>query len=170
MKKINFLLIFFVVALCSTSLFAQDINTKISAITNEIIDAYKTQNREKLAKYASFYIKGDITDSKDFWKQDDVKKDIEEAKGWDGTIRGIHYNKRKLGKKIMYSALVYLYDAPESGKIYSLSLTKFDDGNWFMTMMGGIEKIKKSQYDGYFEMLDDFIDKVDNAVKKRADN
>ncbi len=164
MKKVA--LILAVALMISTNLFAQSRTDTIFKLTNEIIKAYKTQNTEVLAKYSSFYGKMEVTGNKDYWNKEDVKKTVELAKKWDGKIRGVGFHTMNMGSVAMQNALVYLYDSPNKGKIYTLQFTKKNSGNWFLSMMGGIEEYDKSHFDKFKQNMDDFKKAVEKTVKE----
>lgn len=157
-----------VVFMSTTNLFAQSPTDTLFQITNKVMKAYKTQNTDLLASYSSFYGKLEVTGNKDYWSEEDVVKTVERAKNWDGKIRGIGYQTMKMGGTTLKNALVYLYDAPDPGKIYTLQFTKKDSGNWFLSMMGGIEEYDKSHFDNFKQDMDEFQKAVENAVKQSS--
>jgi hypothetical protein len=169
MKKMTLVSIV-VIFMSVTNLFAQSPTDTLIQITNKVMKAYKTQDTDLLASYSSFYGKLEVTGNEDYWKEEDVVETVERAKNWDGQIRGIGYQTMKMGGKTMKNALVYLYDAPDPGKIYTLQFTKKDSGNWFLSMMGGIEEYDKSHLDNFKQDMDEFQKAVENAVKQEAGN
>jgi len=162
MKKNSLLVL--IIMLFVINAFSQSKTDTIFDITYKIIKAYKTQNSDLLSSYSSFYAKSEVKE-KDYWKKDDVKKTVEIAQKWDGKIRGVGYQTMNFPGTKMENALVYLYDTPE-GKIYTLQFSRKNSGNWFLSMMGGINEYDKSHFDNFKQDMDEFQKSLERAINK----
>ena len=144
MKKVT--LILAVVALMiSTNLFTQEnASLKVEKIAIEILKAYKTKDVEFLKKHASVVLKPAL--SKDYFEDENVKKDIDVIKKWDGKIREVRYEVQSMGPMKIYMASVYFTEAQASNEICELLLSDMNNQGWVM-VGEGIIKEKKTEFD-----------------------
>ena len=98
MKKVVFILmtLFLMIAL---NVNAETLSKEISKMTDEVIKAYKTKDTKLLTKYASTYLKMELSGNEKFWEKEESIQDVKEAEAWDGKIRGMHLQAMKMGKR-----------------------------------------------------------------------
>ncbi len=142
MKKVTVVL-GVVAILISTNLVAQtDSEKEIRNLTNEVMQAYKTQDWQLLKKAT----KSNFVNEKYFTNKK-YKKYTQLAKEWDGTIKDIHYDVMNFMGHSVIEADAYVADAgKKSSDIYVVTIKKKDNNDWH-AYIEGIYTMPKSDFD-----------------------
>jgi len=132
-----------VALMISTNLFAQnDSEKEIRNLTNDVMQAYKTQDWQLLKKTTK---SGFINDK--YFTNKKYKKYTQLAKEWDGTIKEIHYDVESFMGHTIIEADAYVADVgKKSNDIYAVNLTKKDTDDWH-AYIEGIYTMSKSDFD-----------------------
>lgn len=122
----------------------------------EVLEAYKNKNVELLKKNAPGILQAAISES--YFKDANIKKDLEAVNAWDGVIRDIRYESDNVMGKQICVATVYYSDASDE-MINAVILSSYDNQNWVI-LGSGLGQIKKKDFNNMSHAIES------NEVKK----
>lgn len=149
MKRAVNLLLLLLMMLVSTQVLAQDDPNKAA---KNIIKAYKGQDVALLKKYASGALA--FTINENYFEGKDAKPLIEIAKGWDGKVREIRYNKSKMMGSTVVLGYVHIGDNA-SGKLNIVALTSLNKSEWKAFGLGITEMSREEFLEASLEIAED---------------
>jgi hypothetical protein len=120
-----------------------------SAISKEILKAYKTKNDVLLKKYSTGLIVYAIND--DFFETKDGKPLVEVASKWNGEIKEIRYSEGDIMGKIVLLASVY-FSNNINGNLNVVILTSYEKSDWKSFVYGITEATKEEFEEGSLEI------------------